>query len=513
MGVNMKNNQEFGFTFDDDDSMDISSRSKGYREEYEDIVSDSGRRVWGPETVDLYSGDRQYQKKKRGFAGVWQSFGEWWNTRKKWQKGLFISMTAIVLAIAIFLGWFFITFRYNYRRITTDPDDLGYTSTINKKIVNVALFGIDTRNKNSFEGLADSVMVLSLNTETKTVKVISFMRDTLVPIEYNGKVACNKFNSSYARGGPELAIKTLNQNFGLDISEYATVNFYGMSDIIDAVGGIDATITEREVTARGENNHGINDMIAEICGYLKYNPNDYYVTKAGEQHLNGVQAVAYSRIRYVPNIWGTNNDYGRTDRQRYVMEQLFNKAVKLKKGDYVKLAKALIPCTETSLSYGDIMSLAVNILLHSPSFQQTRMPQTDYLMTAPSIRGVGSCVYFDLDFAKTLIHQYIYNNVTFEEYVAEHGITKNDWYRKQYGGGSQGSGSGGTVSSQTAPTVSEPEETEKPPVESKPQDETVESSSENTGSSEKTESSEEEKTDSGETENPVDSSADEPVEE
>jgi LCP family protein required for cell wall assembly len=119
---------------------------------------------------------------------------------------------------------------------------------IDKKIINIALFGIDTRTENSFEGLSDSIMVLSLNTETKTVKIISFMRDTLVPIEQpNGKKLCNKINSAYAKGGPELAIKTLNQNFGLDISEYATVNFYGMAEIIDAVGGIEIDVQKQEI--------------------------------------------------------------------------------------------------------------------------------------------------------------------------------------------------------------------------------------------------------------------------
>lgn len=461
----MNENKGFGFEIIEDDEMEISSRSNNYQEEYEDIVS-SSESTSGEATIDLYSAThRHYRKKKRGLAGFFQSVGDWWARRKKWQKGLLISGISILLVLAILLGWFFIAFRYNYKSITRDPDDLGYSNVIDKKIINIALFGIDTRNENSFEGLSDSIMVLSLNTETKTVKIISFMRDTLVPIEQpNGKKLCNKINSAYAKGGPELAIKTLNQNFGLDISEYATVNFYGMSDIIDAVGGIEVTLTDREVKARGNNNHGINDMIAEICGYLKVNPKDYYVHQAGTQHLNGVQAVAYSRIRYVPNIWGTNNDYGRTDRQRFVMEQLFNKAVTLKKSDYVKLAKAMIPCTETSLSYGDIMGLAVNILLDSPSFQQTRMPQNDYLMSAPSIKGVGSCIYFDLDFAKTLIHEYIYKGITFEEYTAEHGILKNDWYRKLYGGGYSGSsnsgnsggnsGGGNTVSSKQEPTES-----------------------------------------------------------
>ena len=137
----------------------------------------------------------------------------------------------------------------------------------------------------------------------------------------------------------------------------------------------------------------------------------------------------YGRIRYVANIWGTNNDYGRTDRQRYVMEQLFNKAVTLGKSQYMSLAKALIPCAETSLSYTDIMGLATSILLHSPSFEQTRVPFTEYQMASKSVPGAGSCVYYDLDYAGKIIRSFIYDNITPEDYIKENGIEKNDWYK------------------------------------------------------------------------------------
>lgn len=426
---------DYNFKFDDDFE-DISSFSNKAKEtRYEDIVSDSsynyaaGKRTPQPQ----YSGRHtQYRRRKRGFAGfvneTTYKIKRWWVRLKKGQRAAVISVTSVVLIIALALGWFFANFSYNYKNIKTD--DLGFDGVIDKKIINIALFGIDTRDEKSFSGLSDSIMILSLNTDTKKVKVISVMRDTLVPIEKDGKTTYNKINLPYSKGGPELAIKTLNQCFKLDISEYATVNFYGMADIIEAVGGIDVTLTDREVTARGNNNHGINDMIEEICEYMKLNPKDYYMTVSGEQHLNGVQAVAYARIRYVPNTWGTNNDYGRTDRQRYVMEQLFNKATKMSKSQYVKLAKALIPCSETSLSYGDIINLAVNILLHSPTFEQSRIPQNDWLMTSPN-GNFGSVVYYDLDYAAKVIHGMIYENMSMEEFIEQNPVEKNDWYAKR----------------------------------------------------------------------------------
>lgn len=387
---------------------------------YEDIFSSSST-----------SNRKRYRKKKHGVLG---KISDWWAKRKTWQKASMITAVSLLLVICSVFGVLRIVFDYNYNKITNKPEDLGFENIIDKDIVNIALFGIDTRDTNSFKGNSDSIMILSLNANTKQVKIISVMRDTLVPITYNGKTTYGKINSAYAKGGPELAIKTLNKVFNLDISEYATVNFFGMVDIIDAVGGIEAELTKKETAKLDGTLHHINGCIQEICSKLKVDPTPHYIYTPGVKHLNGIQAVAYSRIRYVANIWGTNNDYGRTDRQRYVMEQLFNKALTLEKSQYVKLAKSLIPCSETSLNVSQILGLAFDILLESPTFMQARIPHEEFLMRQPS--GYGSVVYFDLDFAAKLIHEFIYNNISFEDYISENGIEKNDWYAKIFGASS-----------------------------------------------------------------------------
>lgn len=436
--------QENNFNFED-----ISSSSK---KEYEDIVSDTSK--YYVNSKNYYYTGNHYRKKKHGLAKKLSDrhykIRKWWKCMKKGKRRAIVAVSSLLLVLVIMISAFFIIFDYNYKRITGDPDVLGFEGVIDKNIINVALFGIDSRDTNgktSFKGNSDSIMILSINTKTKKVKIISLMRDTLVPIERDTGLTYNKINCAYSWGGPELAIKTLNQNFGLDISEYATVNFYGMSDIIDAVGGIDVNLTKDEVTSRGKNNHGINDMIQEICQYENLKPNDYYVTVWGEQHLNGVQAVAYARIRYCTNIWGTSNDYGRTDRQRYVMEQLFNKAKSMSKSQSVKLAKALIPCTETSLSYSEIMNIAFSVMFSSPTFEQYRIPQNtpemNFLMPSPS-GSFGSVVYFDLNYASKVINAIIYDDMTIEDYVAEHPIEKNNWYAKR--GNTSGKNNAGTTS-------------------------------------------------------------------
>lgn len=416
---------------------EIYSSSKGAKgKEFEDLYSNSKTdpQVLGKLTdSDFIALDsvskRKYRKKQHGVIGFFKNIGyavsDWWSRRKTWQKALLISATAIILILAILYGYIGRVFD---RSFNDDKDNLGINKVIDDKIINVALFGLDTRGVNSFSGNSDSIMILSINTKSKKVKVMSVMRDSLVPIERNGKITYSKINAAYGWGGPELAVKTLNQNFNLDISDYATVNFYGMVDIIDAVGGIEATITEDELYDKGPEKPGLNGCMGEICKYLGLNVSKYKINKAGTQHLNGVQAVAYSRIRYCKSVWDTSNDYGRTDRQRHVMQELFNKATKLKKSQYISLANALIPCTKTSMSTSEILSIAASVLLNSPQFEQYRIPQNEFLMPAPS-GSFGSVLYYDLDFVSKLIHGIIYDDMTVESYIEANGIGKTPWYK------------------------------------------------------------------------------------
>lgn len=451
------------------------------KKDFEDIVSDSSLKK--EEYIDLSSMSKNYKsrhfkKKKLGLAA---KISKWWKKAGKLQKAtvIIVSITLVaVISAAVFIASYF---DYNYNKITGNAEDLGFEEVIDKNVMNIALFGIDSRNLNSFKGNSDSIMILSLNMDTKQVKIVSIMRDSLVKIDRKGKTTYNKINSAYAYGGPELAIKTINENFGLDISEYATVNFEGMKDIIDAVGGIDAELTSSEVASVETNAYALNGVIYEMCTIMGTDPDNYYITQSGKHHLNGIQAVAYSRIRKVKNIWGTNNDHGRTDRQRYVMEQLFDKALALNKASYIKLAKAMIPCTETSLSYSDIMDIAFDILLHSPTFSQSRVPLDDYQMSTPTISGVGSCVYYDLEYASKVLHAYFYDDITPEEYIEQNGVEKNNWYSLKSSGSSNKTSSTSSVASSQETVPETPSQTE-PEVETPAQEsETV---SETEGSNE-----------------------------
>ncbi|MBR3144765.1 MAG: LCP family protein [Clostridia bacterium] len=411
--------------FDQDKAVDYYEIYKEYQRENEsgrDIRSHSKRRS---ESIDInsFSGKRRTSAEKKGAKK---------RTKKNKRKKIIIitACVLIILGILLYFAWPFLN--YNYNKLKGNNKDLGFSDVIDEKVINIGLFGLDTREEKEFKGRSDSIMILSINTETKKVKVISLMRDTITRIEHKGEVFYTKLNNAYAYGGPELAIKTINQTYGLDISRYATINFYGMVDIIDAVGGIEATITEDELAWHGNDNPNLNGCMEEICTGRGLDVSKYRIYNTGKMHLNGVQAVAYARVRHGLSIFGTNDDYGRTDRQRYVMEQLFTKAINLKKSDYYKLAKALLPCSETSLTYNDIVTLAVNVLLKGAKFEQYRIPQMEWLMPF-GYPEYGSCVYFDKDYAKRAVHAIIYDDITMEAFEEANPIEKNDWFAEIYG--------------------------------------------------------------------------------
>ena len=344
--------------------------------------------------------------------------------RKKWLIVLISIFSVLVIVIGIPLGiavYFVKTnMKYKYNPITEVPQELGFEEVKDERIINMALFGLDTRNPDSFSGRSDAIMILSVNTGTGKIKLISVMRDSFVPVDKQSGRVFTKINSAYASGGPVLAIKTLNKIFDLDISEYVSVNLFKLKDIIDAVGGIEIEVTENELQY-------LNAGVYEMCSILKVDHIPHQVKKAGKQHLNGIQATSYARIRYASNAEGTRDDYGRTDRQRYIMEQMFKKVVVMEKAKYTKLVKPIFASCESSLSYSEIFEVAIDVLSMNPTLGEARIPEYSYLMPSPNT-SAGSVVYYDLGFAAELIHAFIYDDISPKVYIDKNGVKKNNWY-------------------------------------------------------------------------------------
>lgn len=333
---------------------------------------------------------------------------------------------AVFVMAAGFLVWGGIglthAFEYNRVEISEEPEDLGIAAPelyVPDGITNIALFGIDAR-KEDFKGLSDSIMIITIDAEHNDIKLTSILRDSLVEVEGHGY---QKINAAYQLGGAELAIKTLNQTFQLNIRDYATVDFVSMADIIDFVGGIEAELTPAEV--RNANIH-IRSMHAERGTALDY------LEEAGEQRLNGIQAVAFARIRKVATITGTVDDAGRTERQRLVMAQLFEKARKTEISKYPAMIRSLLPCMETSLTYTEIFKLAGLLTNEGLTLKEGRIPTNEAMIAyGMNVKGLGSCKYYNLDYAAKMLNAFIYEDVTFEEYMEENGVDLTPWFEEE----------------------------------------------------------------------------------
>lgn len=311
-------------------------------------------------------------------------------------------------------------FRYRQNDLLQSMEDLGINADFHmdtpEGITNIALFGIDARNEN-FHGLSDSIMIISIDAEHNDIKIVSVLRDSLVPIEGYGH---QKINAAYNFGGPQLAVKTLNQVFNLNIRHYATVDFVSMADIIEVVGGIEAELTEAEV--RNANVH-IESMHRERGTALDY------IQEPGKQTLNGVQAVAYARIRKVSNFNGTANDPGRTERQRLVMRQLFDKALAMDISKYPKMIRALLPYMETSLTYKDIFSLAGLLASDGVELKEDRIPADRAMIQyGMSVPGLGSCHYYNLDYAAKMMNAFLFEDISFQDYMDTNGVDYTRWF-------------------------------------------------------------------------------------
>lgn len=329
-----------------------------------------------------------------------------------------IVCAALLVLVLVAVGVLFSMFRYDRDKEFTQltESDLAINTDLPDTVTNIALFGIDAREVGATVGNTDSIMVLSIDNKNHTVRLFSILRDSLV--EVDGRP--HKINALYALGGPQLAIKTINQLFGLDIRHYATINFDGMQGVIDAMGGIEVELTEQERI-------NANEHIEHLAGAQGYKPD--YIKESGLQLLNGMQACAYARLRKTATVEGENWDYGRTDRQRYVLEQLFKKAIKLEKTKYPATIKALLPYVQTSLGYSDIFSLAAVLMTGDVTLEQAKAPMHEYVIDDNYTEaGVGSAKYYNYDYAAKTVHAFFYEGISPEEYIKTHPVDKSGWF-------------------------------------------------------------------------------------
>ncbi len=239
---------------------------------------------------------------------------------------------------------------------------------------NIALFGVDsttgalTKNTRS-----DTIMIASINQDTGECKLVSVYRDTYLNLSND---SYNKCNAAYAKGGPEQAINMLNMNLDMNITDFVTVGFAGLTDAIDALGGVDIDVDDSEISH-------LNNYQLCIAEDLKreYTP----VTQTGYQRLDGLQATGYCRIRYT-----AGDDFKRAERQREVLTAVADQAKKASLPKLTETANSVFEEVYTSLDLSEIVEMLGDVGAYQIT-ETDGFPQEDMRATG-TIGSKGSCV-------------------------------------------------------------------------------------------------------------------------
>ena len=282
--------------------------------------------------------------------------------KKKKQRGNIVLFIVEIIILVILVGLIYVYAQINNGfRTMAGGEDLD-NILINENVANneslsgytnVALVGIDTRYNNINEGNSDTMLVASINNDTGAVRMISLYRDTYLNIDpENEDWKFNKCNSAYAFGGIEQFLSMLNGNLDLNITEYVIVDFSAVATLVDDLDGIDILLTEEEIIHL--NNYCVET--AEVTG-MDYEPLQYERgQEVTEYHLNGVQAVAYARIRYT-----VGDDLKRTQRQRLVIEKIVDKAKIKGITSISKIINEVFPLIKTSFSSAQLTKMAAQM--------------------------------------------------------------------------------------------------------------------------------------------------------
>lgn len=275
--------------------------------------------------------------------------GESLKDKRKNKTRILLKILLVILIIMLLFFSAVIWYAYNklskvnYVKIENIEINEGVAEQL-KEYRNIVLFGVDARANTYDNTRSDCIIIASINEKTKQIKLTSVYRDTYVYIDGHGY---DKITHAYAYGGPELAINTINKNFDLDITEFVAVNFDAVVDIIDAIDGVNITIESDELNY-------INDYIRDADSQMGKSTSK--VTKTGNQRLSGVQALAYSRIRYT-----AGGDYKRTERMRDVLNAAFTKVKTIGVGKLNNLADILLPKVYTNISSTEILGLLPSV--------------------------------------------------------------------------------------------------------------------------------------------------------
>jgi len=290
--------------------------------------------------------------------------------KKKKKRSPFSRLMFTVFLIAILLFTVYSAFALYYITKVSPIENTGQYKNnesnmlYSSDVKNILVIGTDARDT-STRGLSDSMILMSINKKNKKIQMTSFMRDMYTEIEGYGS---EKLNAAYSYGGCELLINTIEDSFQVRIDGCITVNFSAVAYIVDAVGGVEITVSDSEAEA-------INTILySEVNEIMGDDPDSDFLPGAGKYKLSGKQALSYSRIRYVGDA-----DFERTQRQRTVVNQILANMKSVNPITLNKNIKKALPYIGTDLSVSDmyLLSLRLPMLLIGYDIQQYRIPAED----------------------------------------------------------------------------------------------------------------------------------------
>ena len=326
--------------------------------------------------------------------------------RRRRRTMLFV---AEIIVLAVMLGFLYTVLKtekvdkikIDEESIVMDMNENVETNENMKGYRNIALFGVDSREGALGKGTrSDTIIIASINQDSGDVKLLSVFRDTYLNL---GNDSYNKCNAAYAKGGPEQAITMLNRNLDMNITDYITVGFDGLIEVIDALGGVEINVTEAEISHL--NNYQIS-MVGKTTDGKNFTAEagkDYTpVTSAGLQTLNGLQATAYCRIRYI------GNDFQRAQRQRDVITAISEKAKKANISKLNDVVNGVMDNVSTSLDVSEILGVLKDIGNYSV-VANDGFPFEKYRATG-TVGSKGSCV-IPQDLKKNVeeLHAFLFN--------------------------------------------------------------------------------------------------------
>ncbi|MGN0169787.1 MAG: LCP family protein [Lachnospiraceae bacterium] len=338
-------------------------------------------------------------------------------TKRQKNKRKLILFIVEIIVLLVLLGVFWFALKLS-KINQTKVDPVKTNEDLDKdvldamgKYTNIALFGLDNRVVGNYStGNADTIIIASINNETKEVKLVSVYRDTYLQVTDEGTYS--KINSAYSRNDGAVGMMTfLNKNLDLDIQNYVSVDWYALVKTINLLGGIDVEMDAKEAAQ-------VNKYVKGVMKVTGYTTNG--VATEGANHLDGVQALSYARIRK-----GVGDDFKRTERQREVISKMVDKLKSSGVGTMSKIMDEVFPDIETSLSYTQMLQMGTSLLEYhlgeSMGFPEDRGGR--------KMGSAGSCVIpVSLLTNVQKLHQFLFENESYTPSVTVQQISNNIIY-------------------------------------------------------------------------------------